>query len=211
LERLFRIACALIRQVNSEQPIIDGWTFGGGIAMMLQIGHRESRDIDIFLCDAQQLPYLDPQKHDFEFEIQPAAYGGDGTRALKLVFDDIGEIDFIVARAMTSSPATTTAIEGETILLETIPEIIAKKIYHHGPSITPRDIFDVAAAGERHKDSILKELRGYRDQVARTLNAIDKLNANFVNDTIAQLAIKDRYKALANTAIERSKEILRAV
>jgi Nucleotidyl transferase AbiEii toxin, Type IV TA system len=76
--RLFRIACALIRQVNSVQPIIEGWTFGGGTAMMLQIDHRESRDVDIFLHDAQQLPFLDPQKRDFEFEIQPAVCEGDG-------------------------------------------------------------------------------------------------------------------------------------
>jgi len=47
--RLFRIACALIRQVNSEQIIIDSWSFGGGTAMMLQIDHRESHDVDIFL------------------------------------------------------------------------------------------------------------------------------------------------------------------
>jgi hypothetical protein len=46
--RLFRIACALIRQVNSEQIIIDSWPLGGGTAMMLQIDHRESHDIDIF-------------------------------------------------------------------------------------------------------------------------------------------------------------------
>ncbi|TPM90677.1 nucleotidyl transferase AbiEii/AbiGii toxin family protein [Mesorhizobium sp. B2-1-3A] len=25
-------------------------SFGGGTAMMIQIGHRKSRDIDIFLC-----------------------------------------------------------------------------------------------------------------------------------------------------------------
>lgn len=49
--RLFRIACSLIRQVNVEHPIIDRWSFGGGTAMMLQIGHRQSEDIDIFLQD----------------------------------------------------------------------------------------------------------------------------------------------------------------
>jgi hypothetical protein len=209
--QLFRIACALIRQVNSEQAIIDGWTFGGGTAMMLQIDHRESRDVDIFLHDAQQLPFLDPQKRDFEFEIQPTAYEGDGARVLKLVFEDIGEIDFIVAQTLTSSPTTPTSVEGETVLLETIPEIITKKIYHRGSSITPRDIFDIAAAGEQHEDSIIKELRSYRDQVIRTLTAIDNLNADFVNRAVAQLAIKDQHKTLAKTAVERSKQILRAV
>jgi len=70
--RLFRIACSLIRQVNSEHTIVDTWTFGGGTAMMLQINHRRSDDIDIFLPDAQFLPYLDPKLHDFEFDIMPS-------------------------------------------------------------------------------------------------------------------------------------------
>ena len=65
--RLFRIACSLIRQVNSEHAIIDSWAFGGGTAMMLQINHRRSDDIDIFLPDAQLLPYLDPKLRDFDF------------------------------------------------------------------------------------------------------------------------------------------------
>jgi hypothetical protein len=55
--RLFRVACALIRQVNSKERVIDHWTFGGGTAMMLQIDHRESHDVDIILFDPQLLPF----------------------------------------------------------------------------------------------------------------------------------------------------------
>jgi Nucleotidyl transferase AbiEii toxin, Type IV TA system len=69
------MARGLIRQVNSEGPVIDRWTFGGGTALMLHIGHRESRDVDIFLEDAQFLPFLDPQKRDFKFDILPSDYG----------------------------------------------------------------------------------------------------------------------------------------
>jgi len=47
--------------------------------MMLQIDHRESQDVDIFLSDPQLLPYLDPQKRDFRFEIWPTDYDGDGS------------------------------------------------------------------------------------------------------------------------------------
>jgi hypothetical protein len=209
--RLFRTARALIQQVNSEQIIIDRWTFGGGTAMMLQVDHRESRDVDIFLSDPQLLSFLDPRKRDFQFEIQPDDCVGDGVRSLKLVFDKIGEIDFIVAGALTTTPAVQSDIDGEAILLETIPEIIAKKIYYRSSSIKPRDIFDIAAAGEQHVDSVIKELRSYRGQVRQTLVTIDGLNPDFVNRAIAQLAIKDPYKRIANVAIERSKEILRAV
>ena len=179
--------------------------------MMLQIDHRASRDVDIFLPDPQLLPYLDPQKHDFQFEIQPDAYESDGIRSLKLAFDKIGEIDFIVAGAMTGTPTTPAIVDGQTVLLETIPEIITKKIYYRGSSIKPRDIFDIAAASEKHADSLIEELRRYRDQVAQTLTTIDRLNADFVDRAIAQLAIKDRYKAIARTALEKSKALLRAV
>jgi hypothetical protein len=127
------------------------------------------------------------------------------------VFANIGEIDFIVAPALTSSPTTQATIEGETVLLETIPEIITKKIYYRAASIKPRDIFDIAAAGKQHKDALIKELRSYRDQVTQALTTIDRLNADFVSDAIAQLAIKDRYKEIAKAAIPRSKEILGAV
>ncbi|WP_257179143.1 MULTISPECIES: nucleotidyl transferase AbiEii/AbiGii toxin family protein [Bradyrhizobium] len=208
--QLFRIACAMIRQVNAEQNIIDRWTFGGGTAMMLQIDHRISQDVDIFLTDPQVLPFLDPQKHDFNFEVRPADYDGDGARSLKLGFE-FGQIDFIVAPSLTSLPTTQATVEGETILLETIPEIIAKKVYHRGNSITPRDIFDIAAGSELHAESMIKELARYRDRVASTLAAIEKLKPDFVGAAINQLAIKDAYKLTANAALEKTKHLLRAV
>jgi Nucleotidyl transferase AbiEii toxin, Type IV TA system len=204
--QLFRIACDLIRQAN----LPDDWTFGGGIAMMLRIEHRESHDVDIFLSDPQLLGLLDLQKNDFAFEIAPLEYKGDGARFLKLAFD-AGEIDFIVASSLTSSPATTETVEGEVVQLETIPEIITKKIYHRGSSMMPRDIFDVAAAGEQHEDAIITELRAYPNEVARALAGLDKLSPKFVRAAIAELAIKDQYRALAQTALDRTKEILRAV
>ncbi len=209
--RLFRIACSLIRQVNSKQTIIESWTFGGGTAMMLQIGHRDSHDVDIFLSDPQWLSFLDPQKHDFRFEIWPADYQGDGSSFQKFAFDNIGEIDFIVGRAMTPSPTTRTIVEGETTLLETIPEIIAKKIYYRGSSIKPRDIFDIAAASQQHADAVIDALRSYRDEVETTLIMIDKLNPDLVNSAIAQLSIKEKFRPVAETALQQTNELLRSV
>ena len=86
------------------------------------------------------------------------SYSGDGARFLKLGFDKIGEIDFIVANALTASPTVRDTVEGETVLLDTIPEIITKKIHYRGAGIRPRDIFDIAAAAEQHATSIIKEL-----------------------------------------------------
>ena len=178
---------------------------------MLQIDHRESHDVDIFLPDPQFLAYLDPQKRDFEFEVRPSEYDGDGTRFLKLAFEDLGEIDFIVGSSMTSAPTTRRVINDETVDLETVAEIITKKIHHRGSSIRPRDIFDIAAAAETHANEIAVALRSYRDDIAKTLSTLDKLNPDFVNAAIAGMAVKASYKSIAKTAIERTRAILKAV
>ena len=163
------------------------------------------------MTDPQLLSLLDPQKRDFQFETRPADYSGDGVRFQKLAFKDIGEIDFIVARAMTPSPTTQITLEGETTLLETIPEIITKKICYRGSSIKPRDIFDIAAGGEQHAGSIIDALRPYRTEVQTTLAVIDKLNPDFVNRAIDQLAIKDKFRPIARTALQKANQLLRAV
>jgi hypothetical protein len=209
--RLFRIACSLIRQVNSEQVIIDSWSFGGGTAMMLQVGHRESHDVDIFLPDAQFLPFLDPKLHDFEFEIRPSDYRGDGTGFIKLAFTGIGEIDFIVAHALTDKATTKRMIEDEDVDLETVAEIIAKKIHYRGASIKPRDIFDIAAAARYDRNSLINALKAHKDDVGKTLLAIDRLKPDFINAAIAELAIREHFKPVAETALEDAKALLRSV
>jgi hypothetical protein len=209
--RLFRIACSLIHQVNSEQIIVDSWSFGGGTAMMLQIDHRESHDVDIFLPDAQLLPFLDPKLHDFEFEILPSDYRGDGSGFLKLAFEGIGEIDFIVGQFLTAPAVTKQTIEGEEIDLETVEEIITKKIHYRGGSIKPRDIFDIAAAAQHDRDAIISTLTDHKDDVAQTLRALERLKPDFVNATIAELTIKEPFKPVAETALEDAKALLRSI
>lgn len=209
--RLFRFACGMIREVNVPTVIIDRWTFGGGTAMMLQIDHRESHDVDLFLQNPQLLSFLDPEKRDFRFDIKPVGCSGDGTTFQKLAFEGIGEIDFIVSQPKTEMSTIQRDIEGVTTLLETLPEIVAKKIIHRGSSLKPRDIFDIAAAGEQHADLIVAGLRSYKGQVATALNTLARLNPEFVNNAIEQLNIREKFSSVAKTASERTKKILQAV
>lgn len=206
-KRLFRIARSLLGQANVAD---DDWTFGGGTAMMLQIDHRDSRDVDVFLSDPQLLAMLDPGKNDFEFEIRPDEYVGDGSRTLKLAFSRIGEIDFIAAGTLTASPTVPAAVDGRPVLLETVPEIITKKVYHRGAVITPRDIFDIAAGAVRDRPAIIAGLRRYHSAVSDTLAAVERLNPSFVNAAISQLVIRDGYKETAETALDTTTDILRA-
>lgn len=125
----------------------------------------------------------------------------------ELVFD-IGEIDFIIASSLTLRPTRTATVEGLDLQLETIPEIISKKIYYRAATLKPRDIFDIAAAGRCRADSIVVALRDYREHVHQALATIGKLNPEFVNRAISQLAIKQAYKEIAETALPRSIELL---
>lgn len=140
--------------------------------MMLQVDHRESHDIDIFLPDVQLLPFLNPGVHDFEFEIRPSDYAGDGSRFLKLAFGEIGEIDFIVAQTLTMPGALRQIVEGEDVNLETVAEIITKKVHYRGSNIKPRDIFDIAVATRHDRHAVIDALRPYKDDVAKTAAVI---------------------------------------
>jgi hypothetical protein len=75
----------------------------------------------------------------------------------------------------------------------------------------PRDVFDIAAAGEGSADVIIEQLGPYKDRVTQTLAAMEKINPKFVSDSIADLVIRDQYRELAKTALEKCKKILRAV
>ena len=75
----------------------------------------------------------------------------------------------------------------------------------------PRDIFDIAAGDEQHAESIIKELARYPGRVASTLLTIDRLKPDFVNASIEQLLVKDAYKAIVKTALEKAKALLKAV
>jgi len=141
---------------------------------MLQIDHRVSHDIDIFLPDPQLLAYLDPQKRDFDLEVGPTEYDGDGTRFLKLAFEGIGQIDFIVGSSITASPTTRRMIKNEIVELENVPEIITKKVYYRGPNIRPRDIFELQRRRTRMQMRPLKHCVSFEARSpGRSLPSID--------------------------------------
>ena len=86
-EDLLRAAFRVIDAVNGESGILDGWTFGGGTELMLQLDHRESHDVDLFLDDLQLLPYVKAAVAEMQFEIGTATCNGDGRGHLRIAFD----------------------------------------------------------------------------------------------------------------------------
>jgi hypothetical protein len=205
--RLYHIALNLIDQLQDNAGGVE-WSLGGGTAMMIQIGHRESHDIDIFLDDPQLLGVIDPSRSQLRFETMPSDYLGDGVRFQKFAFENLGEIDFIVAGARTATPFEAREVEGRTVSLETIAEIIAKKVYYRSAEAKPRDIFDIAAAARSRPIAVVDALRDFPEEVARTRERLERLNPEFVNRAIAQLMILPGYQASAGDSPDAAIAVL---
>lgn len=177
---------------------------------MLQIHHRISYDIDIFIDDPQLLGFLNPETQGYACEIIPSGYTGDGTRFLKIAFADVGEVDFIVATPLTENHSFKKEIKGRDVSLETIGEIITKKVYYR-TSLVPRDIFDIAAAASSHSDEVLAGLKQYPDHSKLALEKLKAATPEFVDRVIADLAVIDEFKDIALNARRLTIDILERV
>jgi hypothetical protein len=208
---LFRLALSLIDQANANGPIINSWTFGGGTALMLQIDHRESHDIDLFLDDPQRLAMLNPQTQGYLLDPAAADYVSDGSSTLRLVFD-MGEIDFICCGSLTDPATKRQVVEGRAVDLETPAEIVAKKLFYRGGRMQPRDMFDIAAVIRRLGETeLIAGLLPYRDRCVAALQVADRMDPGFAHDVMVQLMIRQGYEDLPETAQGMTVEFLKRV
>lgn len=127
----------------------------------------------------------------------------------------MGEIDIIIAGALTGAPFIPQVIEGVETKLGSVAEIITKKVYHRGNEVQARDIFDIAAAARTHRDEIVDALREYPAQVSAPLERMNAQNPEFVARTIGQLMIKPGFEGLIETAygtvLDLLQEVLKSV
>ncbi len=105
---------------------------------MLEIAHRVSDDIDLFIDSPNWLGYVSPRLNE-DFEDSLRSYSEESSY-VKWQFDE-GEIDFIVGSRLLN-----TDLDMQNGLvkfpLESIAEVLAKKLFYRGWAITPRDVFD---------------------------------------------------------------------
>lgn len=142
-EALFDAAMPALDHVFRKEPQDNkpDWTFGGGTALMLQINHRVSHDIDIFLQHSS-LKAFTPNQNPAAARISQR-YQWPG-HYVKFERPD-GEVDFLSAPLQTSPGYDWNIIRGRRVALETPEEIIVKKIRYRSQSFTTRDTFDLAA------------------------------------------------------------------
>lgn len=208
---LFDLSIDILRHFETANGFMPAWSFGGGTALMLQIDHRESHDIDIFLGDPQYLPLLNPETQDIALTRQPDNYETDGSRALKLAYAQVGEIDFICCEHILQQPTESREIRGQQVEIETPAEIIAKKIYFRGGAFQPRDMFDLAAVAEHFGEAYVRaalEQCG-RERCETALAMVQKANPDFVKSVIGQLMLRESTAHLIDEAQHVTEDLLR--
>jgi hypothetical protein len=208
---LFDLAITILDHFQKSNGFAPSWSFGGGTALMLQIDHRESHDIDLFIEDPQILPFLNPETQGIQLERRPDSYDSDGTTVLKLAYLDLGEIDFICAPSIVTGPTSQSEVRGRMVALETAAEIIAKKVYFRGWNFQPRDMFDLAAVvkhyGADYTITAVQQCGSDRCRIA--LDTIEKAKPDAVVAFNKQLMVRDTTRDLIGAAQDISRNVLR--
>lgn len=131
---------------------LNNWSIGGGTILANTYNHRMSKDIDVFLNDAQQLSSLSPR---FNSKSENALDYNEMSQYISLTFPE-GKVDFIVGPQITNFPAEKQQFLGREVRLDDPVEIVSKKIYFRGNQVLPRDVFDLAVVynSDRKQDLI---------------------------------------------------------
>jgi Nucleotidyl transferase AbiEii toxin, Type IV TA system len=167
--KLFPQALRLMQHLESRVAQAH-WTFGGGTVLMLRIGHRLSKDIDLFVPDPQYLGYVNPRLSDVA-EAVSAEYE-ENAEFLKFYLPE-GEIDIVVGTPLTDSPFEAVPCAGREILFETNAEIIAKKMWHRGDQGKARDLFDLCAVAIADPDAVAQAAPFFARHGSAFLNRLD--------------------------------------
>ena len=155
--------------------------FGGGTALAIYyFQHRLSFDIDLFVTDIQVLNYLSP-KHWIE---ETNSFNGDNyidlSNHIRVLYKKNNiKVDVLVSQDASSNYLidNTNSIFTTSIYVESIEDIIAKKIVYRRNDNLTRDIIDIAIS-INHTENILKKLF---DAELITLNDIKELYSSLTN------------------------------
>lgn len=156
--------------------------FGGGTALAIYyFGHRLSFDVDLFVKDPQIINYLSP-KHWIEesktFGDGPYIDFANHIRVLssknKIKLDVLVAQDNLAPCLIDNSKKLFDA----TLHVESVEDIIAKKIVHRRKANFTRDLVDIAIAIE--KENILEKLFSInaitKQDIIELKNALDTLD-----------------------------------
>ena len=181
--------------------------FGGGTALAIYyFQHRLSFDIDLFVSDAQILNYLSP-KHwiDDTITFNTDSYIDLSHHIRVLSCKNNIKIDILVSQDNLGNTITDDSndIFTSTIYVESIEDIIAKKIIYRRNDNLTRDIIDIAIA-IKFRNNILKRLYKSEsitlDDIKELYNSLRHLDVETFNTELEIVKPFSSYLDIAKNA-----------
>ncbi len=205
-EYLLRLALPALDHVFPAQGpgSAPRWTLGGGTAIMLQIGHRISHDIDIFVPGTRLkdlTPAVNPAAALISERFQwPGHY-------LKFERPE-GEVDFLSAPLQTAPGYSWQEHAGRMIALETPEEVIVKKVRYRSERFTARDAFDLAAVAAARPGLETVLASEVADALPRLAMALRVLQGRGVDALRASIVPVGHYAGLLPNALTVASDIV---
>lgn len=160
-----------INAMNEAGIPKDAWSIGGGTVLAKFYNHRLSKDIDVFITDAQYLSELSPRLNS---AVEGARDYLEMTNFISLSFQE-GKVDFITSGQLTEFTPKIDKFMNKMVPLDDPVEIVAKKIFYRSEKLLPRDIFDLAIVyNSNRKNDLVKATINLGDKAPYFINKFEE-------------------------------------
>lgn len=200
-------------QLLEENNLSKVSTLGGGTALASYYwNHRYSTDIDIFIYDKVDKKHLLKESNWSEkVKTLMTTIGYEGNFRShpiysEIVIDEDCKIQIFDVVKKSHNPYQKVNLWGHELLIDTVEEIIAKKIYYRANKGNSRDLFDIAIAFHKEPDILIKTLLT-KDKVITLFETVSNIySSKSLKDLylkeIEQMNPNSEYEFLANNTIE---------
>ena len=210
LAACLRVVDEVVRERRVAFPI----RIGGGSMLLRRYKHRKSRDIDLFVTDAQLVRWCSPRFNEAAADLFPDY--GEEAAALKLMVG-LQEVDIIAAAPILSEGAVEEVMLcGRKVIVELPREIVAKKVVYRGRSFQTRDVFDLACVAVAEPEEVAAVMAGltptHLDDLEARLREIEPVIAKELSDKVEAYpefaAVVNGCYAIARGVVQTWREAL---
>lgn len=196
-----------------ENNLLEVSALGGGTALASYYwNHRYSTDIDIFIyANENKTHLLKPSNWSSKVKTLMEDIGYDGNFRhndiyTEIVIDKDCKIQFFDVIKKSITPYTPVKLWEKELLIDTVEEIIAKKIYYRGDIGNARDLFDIAIALHKEPNIFTKTLLKKEKIIALyktvlNINNNEDLRESYLEE-IKLMSPQEKYQKLSNNTIE---------
>lgn len=206
-------------ELLKENDLLEISSLGGGTALAaFYWNHRYSTDIDIFIYGSEnKTQLLKPSNwsENIKSKMNSIGYKGNFRHNdiyTEIVIDKDSKIQFFDVIKKSKEPYQKVNLWNKEILIDSIEEIIAKKIYYRGDIGNSRDLFDIAIAIHENPSIFTKMVLKKEKVIALYKTVLNISNSseltNLYHQEIKQMNPNSKYEILSINTISYLKAFL---